>query len=389
MNATMTRPATKTTVSVQDKFAITRREMDAVLIERTEEIDLVLTALIANENPLLVGPPGTGKSLLVDSLLAWMGGSVNKFSRLMGKDTSREELFGMIDIMAMKESRYVRVTTGKLPEADIAFLDEIFKSGSGVLNTLLKILNERTFENEDGTMQKVPLKIVVSASNEWPGDGDSGKELGALFDRFLLRKHVAPIATAEGRRRLLWERDHMPKFSTTITVEEIEQARDEAKALSWTDEAMEAYEQILREVVAEGIHPGDRRQYKAVAVVASYAYLCGASEVSTEHLEILAHVLWEDPTEQPAKVAAIVGKVANPVGMRVAQHMREVNECLAAIDMNSQASLLAVMSRLEEIADSLKAIPNGNGRVEKLLAYVKAENKRVNLALIKRVERRI
>src|SRR5262249_21068596 len=92
-------------------------------------------------------------------------------------------LAGPISIAGLKEDRYRRVTTGKLPEADLAFLDEIFKASSAILNTLLRLLNERVFENGDGPFVKVPLKLAVAAANEWPQSQEGGKELGALFDR--------------------------------------------------------------------------------------------------------------------------------------------------------------------------------------------------------------
>ena len=111
---------------VRDKFAQARKELSSALIEREDEVDLVLTALVANEHVLLVGPPGCGKSLLLDSLLAWTGGS--KFSVLLTKFTSVEELMGPVSLAGLKEDRYVRVTKGKLPEADYAFVDEIFSA---------------------------------------------------------------------------------------------------------------------------------------------------------------------------------------------------------------------------------------------------------------------
>jgi MoxR-like ATPase len=108
---------------LRHKFATTRRELSACLIERDEEVDLVLTALIAQEHVLLVGPPGTAKSLLLDSLMTWLGG--RKFTVLFTKFTTPEECFGPISVAGLKEDKYRRITTGKLPEADGAFADEI------------------------------------------------------------------------------------------------------------------------------------------------------------------------------------------------------------------------------------------------------------------------
>jgi hypothetical protein len=188
--------------ALQEKFLTTRRELAATLIERDDEIDVILTSLICRENPLLVGPPGTAKSLLLDSLLNWMNGK--RFSILLTRFSTPEEVFGPISVSGLNryEDRYERITTGKLPEADLAFIDEIWKASSAILNTLLRILNERTFDKGDGKVFKVPLKMCLAASNEWPNSQEGGKELSALFDRFLLRKTVRPILSATGRQRL-------------------------------------------------------------------------------------------------------------------------------------------------------------------------------------------
>src|SRR3954469_5114390 len=129
---------------VREKFATARRELSSALIEREDEVDLVLTALVANEHVLLVGPPGCGKSLLLDSVLSWTGGS--KFSILLTKFTTPEEVMGPVSLSALKCDRYLRGTTGKLPQAEYCFLDEVFKASSAILNCLLKVLNERTFD---------------------------------------------------------------------------------------------------------------------------------------------------------------------------------------------------------------------------------------------------
>src|SRR5206468_5342845 len=121
----------------------------------------------------------------------------------------------------------------------------------------------------------------------------------AVFDRFLLRKAVRPIASAAGRHRLLWAADPTPRLTTSITPAELDFAHSEATALVWSAEAREAFEAVLRELSKEGIRPGDRRQFKAVGVCKAFAYLSGAERVEPEHLEVAAHCLWDAPEEQP------------------------------------------------------------------------------------------
>lgn len=368
---------------IQEKFVNTRRELAAALIERDSEIDLVLTALICHEHPLLVGPPGTAKSLLLDSLLRWTSG--RRFTALLTKFSTPDELFGPISVAGLKEDKYRRVTTGKLPEAHLGFLDEVFKASSAILNTLLRLLNERVFENGEGTLTRVPLLLCVAASNEWPDAQDGGKELQAVFDRFLFRKTVRPIMSAAGRQHLLWTRNHTAKLSTTITPDEIGQARDEALALVWSDDAKAAFEAILRELTKEGIQPGDRRQFKSVDAAQAFAYLAGADRVEPEHLEILAHTLWDDPQEQPEKVAFIVARIANPTGMRVNSLLLEVEQILAATDVKQLAQAASAASKLQEVHRQLGGLKGGNGRVAKAKEYVQQEIKRIKLASIEAI----
>lgn len=366
---------------LQAKFAAARAELSAALIERDEEVDLALTALVANEHLLLVGPPGCGKSLLLDGLLGWLAGGT-RFSILLTKFTTVDEVMGPVSLHALKEDRFRRVTAGRLPEAHLAFIDELWKASSAILNTLLRVLNERTVEN-DGAVVKVPLLLCVAASNEW-ASSDTGKELNALQDRFLFRKTVRPILTRTGRDRLLWTRDHVPKLTTSITPDEVRTAHAAATALPWSNEAREALEAILAELAREGVRPGDRRQFKAVGAAAAYGWLCGAAEVRPEHLEVLAHVLWDAPEEQPEVCARVIAKVANPVGMRVTSLLVEVESVLSATDPRNLADAAKAAAKLGEIARQLEALP-ADARVEKARAYLKEQLKKIKLASIEAV----
>ena len=368
MNAVLTMPkqSVKDSITIREKFAAVRRELGESLIERSEEIDLLLTGLIAGEHLLLVGPPGCGKSLLIDSLMKWTHGS--KFCCLLNKYTLTEELFGPYSLTELKNDRFVRITTNRLPEAKFVFLDEIFKSSSSILNTLLKLLNERTFDCGDGVTLRVPLELCLAASNEWP-EGDSKKELGALFDRFLLRKTVNPISSLAGRQKLLWA-NQAPEFSTSLTPSELTAARLDAQGISWSKEARVALESILDELARQGVRPSDRRIFKCVSVVQAYAWLNDGVEVLPEHLEVLQHTLWTDHAEEASKVKAVIMTIAAPISMKVNGLISEIEQILAGVNPKDLGATATAASKLSEIQKSLKAMKE-NPKALAALAYVK------------------
>src|SRR4051812_31791932 len=160
-----------------------RTDLTSRFPERESVIDGALCAVLASEHVLLLAPPGTAKSALVRALAQAFGGRY--FERLLTKFSTPEELFGPISLKALEQDQFSRVTTGKLPEVEFAFIDEVFKASSAILNTLLTLANERLFQNS-GAPLRCPLVSLFGASNELP----EGKELEALFDRFLLRFEV-------------------------------------------------------------------------------------------------------------------------------------------------------------------------------------------------------
>jgi len=368
MNAVLCKPthSVKDTLTVRDKFAAVRRELGESLIERSEEIDLLLTALIAGEHLLLVGPPGCGKSLLIDSLMRWTHGS--KFSCLLNRFSMPEEILGMYSLSELKLDKFVRITTNKLPESQYVFLDEIFRASPAILNVLLKIFNEKVFDKGDGVARRVPLEICLGAANDWPS-GDEAKSLGALVDRFMLRKSVAPISSMAGRQKLLWA-NKPPEFSTSLSAHELTAARLDAQGLSWSKEAKQALESILDELARQGVRPSDRRQYKSVSIVQAYAWLNGAEEVQPEHLEILQYILCNDHAEEASKVRAVIMTIAAPISMKVNGLLFETEQILSSVNTKDLGATATAASKLSEIQKSLKAMKE-SPKASAATAYLK------------------
>ncbi|HSK79258.1 MAG TPA: AAA family ATPase [Thermoanaerobaculia bacterium] len=156
------------------------------LVEREALVEMVALAAVAGEHVLVIGPPGTAKSVAVRRVAHAVGGRY--FEYLLGRFTEPSEIFGPVDLRRLKEGVVETETTGMLPEAEFAFLDEVFRGSTAILNTLLGILNERVFRRGHSVV-RCPLRVCVGASNSLPED----ESLAAFADRFLVRVFVDPI----------------------------------------------------------------------------------------------------------------------------------------------------------------------------------------------------
>src|SRR5215210_1910357 len=204
-----------TTTDTREKLAAIEREFGAEVLEREEVVRSMILALIAGEHVLLLGPPGTAKSRMARSLCERISGA-SYFYACLNRSSLPDEVFGPLMLSALREDRFERNTQGMLPEAEVAFVDEVFKSNSAVLNGMLPILNERVYKN-GASATLVPLQMAICASNEMPEDRE---ELGALYDRLLLRHLVSPVRDERSFEAILLRRAQGTDARTTFTLAE-------------------------------------------------------------------------------------------------------------------------------------------------------------------------
>ncbi len=320
-----------------------RHDLAAQFPERREVIEGTLYALLSSESVLLLGPPGTGKSSLVRAVAQAFG--ARYFERLLTKFTTPEEIFGPVSLKALENDRYTRITTDKLPEAEIAVIDETFKANSAILNSLLTLMNERLFHNDDGQPTPCPLVTLFGASNELP----EGNELEALFDRFLLRYEVSYLLRPSNLRAVLTAPD--PAAPASMTMHELRVAQAGVLTVMITDETLDALLAIREACKGEGIVASDRRWKKCLKAARASAYLAGESKTSPEDLSLLTDCLWREPKERP-KLARLVGKVADPIGsqaLEILDAARETSARVSALQPGDRRSYIsAAANALEE-----------------------------------------
>ncbi len=304
--------------------------------EREDTIKLCLLAALAGESVFLLGPPGIAKSLIAKRLIQAFDNS-SYFEYLMTRFSTPEEVFGPLSIQELKDNgRYLRLTEGYLPTAQVVFLDEIWKAGPAILNTLLTVVNEKTFKN-GSDIERVPMRLLVSASNELP-DEDSGLE--ALYDRMLVRVFVNRIQNKQNFKSMLTvgtpQEAKIPE-GLAITDAEYHQWQAELDKLELSDAVFEklfelksmlenaAKETTGVDIADTDMYVSDRRWKKAVKLLKASAFFNGRNSINPLDLLLLQDCLWNSPESRE-----VVLKVVKEFALQHAFDQQEVDQQIAS-----------------------------------------------------------
>ncbi len=392
---------------VSAAFQDLARQMGAQFLDKQEIIRLMTVSAIAGEHMVIVGPPGTAKSAMIDMFAKLV--DARYFEYLLTRFTEPNELFGPVDISAFREGRYTRRLEHMLPTAEIVFLDEIFKSNSAILNSLLHVINERKFQNGPEVVH-VPLISLYAASNEVPNDDN----LAAMFDRFLVRvlsdnldsyhfHELMKKGVSLELRKMTGRGLPDPSGRATVPTEirPVISARDLRaiqtnfdKFMQFPEEFLTKYKGLVFQIRSEGISVSDRRAVKLLKLFAASAVFDGRTRVHDGDFFVLRHI-WNNLDQ-----VELLEEIVNPI---VDSYYREhpderrfigpsaslddlltelglIRELLTSGTELSDIQLFSQLKNLNEIKVALAALPGDAAarmirEVDQLLETVFASSK--------------
>ena len=336
-----------------ERFKLLLQEMNRGIYEKNTEISLSLLAALAGESVILLGPPGVAKSMVARQLKTAFR-DARSFEYLMSRFSTPDEIFGPVSIQKLKTSdTYERAVEGYLPTADVVFLDEIWKAGPAIQNTLLTVINEKIFRNGNREMH-LPLKLLVAASNELPAKGEG---LEALWDRFVIRIESRPMKLEKNFRAMLLESHadfsrstrvlghadfadnadfsgSMGKSGSTdfsdlkITAEEYAEWAEKICKIDVKEEVLDAISAIRKSLRAvnvdeaaerRNIYVSDRRWKNIVRLLRTSAFMQDREEVDICDLLPIYHCLWQEPEERDAIRCIVIRALFSPFAEKLVE----------------------------------------------------------------------
>ena len=372
------------------------RLLDQHFLDKQEIIRLMIISVIAGEHLILVGPPGTAKSALIRIFSKLI--QARYFEYLLTRFTEPNELFGPVDMAAFRAGEYKRRVDGMLPQAEIAFMDEVFKANSAILNSLLTLLNERLYIS--GAHKVVcPLLSVFGASNAVPND----ENLQALFDRFLLRVksdnldsyHFHNLVTKGVELEIKKATGQLDQIQPVLTSAELHQIqRHYDRYMNFTEDFVTTYKGLIFQIRSEGISVSDRRVVKLTKLFTASAIFDGRTAPCEADFFVLKHI-WNN-LDQAEILEEIISPVVDryyrehPEQRRFVGRTAGLDELLAELKMIrdlltsgqqlSDIQLFSQLRNLNEIKSALQTMDNETAKrmvtqVDQLLESIFASSK--------------
>lgn len=349
--------------------------LDSEFVNRDDEIEVIVHALLAKANVVMLGVPGTGKTALMERLAARFEGA-KTFSTLIMRDSDTSAVFGPYSLKGLKEDKRVRADGNWLQYADIGFLDEVFKGNASVLNALLKVMNEHQFES-DGHMVDIPLVSLLGASNEMPALEDG---LAALWDRWHFRLMVKPLTEPADLIKMAstsWDR--VPE--TVMSIGDLRAIHEQVADVNVSAEVVEALSDVIVDVRKNhGIEVSNRKYQEAIRFSRASAWMEGSDEVTVSDIGFVRHMFWDNP-EQINEVSRVVFNVADPMigdALDIRDAVVDLNERVAELLADETvepaartAECIEVLTKLKRSAKKLAEIEGNVGpRSKKAIAGV-------------------
>ena len=293
-------------MSARKKFLQVYDYITNCCFEREEEALLMLAAVAARQHVFLIGQPGTAKSMMIQKMLECFADDVEYFDKLLTKETSKDEIFGMPDIKELKQGNYKYNYKGFLPTAHFAYLDEVWKCNSGTLNALLTAINERLFHDGVDTVE-IPLQTLFTASNELPQD----ESLQALYDRMLVRMEIPRLLKQSSKMKLIDRIDGVdpePDPPEVLTLDVLQQAYEESKEVTFDDAARDKWAELQQKLhmeMADSVYISDRRWAMAYQGLKRVVWMNGGDKITKDDFVFLTNMLWEEP-QQRSQIGSIL-----------------------------------------------------------------------------------
>jgi MoxR-like ATPase len=428
---------------LNEKMLAVISEVSASVAEREELAELIAIALLTRKNLFILGDTGQAKSQVINEFRKRIVGA-KQFERLLSKQADEEQLFGRVDLSSLipgnadakaleddmayqdalarlqsageigdedgiedalrtAENRRKAVyflrgnnprlsVQGKIPDSHIVFLDEIFKAGDGVLNSLLTAFNERRFTNE-GETADIPVISFFAASNEIPNFKNAEDAiLKPLYDRLELKIVTEYVESRHERLRVLKDKQagKFKEAQSTVTLDELYAMQEETARVTVPDRINELTDDILCELREKGLHISDRKYFGYYPIAQAFAWLCGKTTVEPADLIILRHYLWTDPGERETVRQVLDRRCVNPLKDALDDILRMAAEVYDDFEGSTGASETARIGKLRneftEIYGTLMNLDDGTksetekGQIDETLEKIEEYSKKAHAA---------